>query len=203
MIRLFAILMCFGLSAQEFDFSCPPHPEEFLADFLADAKKYGHDFDNQEGTIEYWYEVPPGKSSPHFDHYVGASLNSCADGYNLIINANNWESYYFNQPTAEKGRLRVKLVMYHELGHALLERAHICNLTGNIVPGADQVHYDIMQSPGVCQDEYGVYIFEQYPWNDPDVWDTMVKRLFEGTGQEQLSYVNCGYAGKGKSIIYD
>ena len=187
-------------TAQEFDFNClTPHDLDYYVEqFMADAQRYGHDFSDQRGIVEF---VDLSRFNAN-----GASLGSCRDGYHVQIDPARWESGY--NDFGERWRKRL---IYHELGHALLERDHVCAYSHdrNWYEGDTHIFVwnDIMTSGTTCREEYPeggysnyvpdlVYAYRSHSYLSDHAMEVTIERLFTNTDQAQLPYLNCDYSSK-------
>ena len=205
--KLIILLLFVNISfAQKFNFNCidiDPTFQPYYDAFMEDAARYGHDFSGEAGRIVFTDQLA--------SNVNGGSIGSCFDGFNIIINRGSWDYQIqqlldFGYPTL--ARLWPKRLIYHELGHALLERGHVCNVSGEY-SGWAVIHDDIMRSGSSCDvsgldhvgfDTEGEPILGRIIDSDAN-FNVGVERLFMNIDQRQLRYWNCSYTGKGPAII--
>ena len=190
------LLLSSFVHAQEFNFNCVTVDadfQEYFDAFMTNATALNHDFSNQSGTLVFSDDLP--------SNIAGQSRGSCREGFDIEINRSIWNRYtqnYLDAGNTVAARLWQKRLIYHELGHALLERGHICNQTGSA--GSTLIIRDeIMTSGGSCGN---VPVIASYNILANDVnFNSAAVRLFLNIDQTQLHYSNCGYTGKGPSAI--
>ena len=99
--------------------------------------EYGYDFGDQE--VKIFTDLTIANSDSNRDDAAGIAYGSCKEGViDIAINADYWAEYSFN---------RRLILMWHELGHDVLNAAHI---------EGDRA---IMNTP--IPDEYDLDIFKQ------------------------------------------
>ena len=77
--------------------------------------KYGYDFGDQE--VKIFTDLTIANSDSNWDDAAGIAYGSCKEGViDIAINADYWAEYSFN---------RRLILMWHELGHDVLNAAHI------------------------------------------------------------------------------
>ena len=192
---LIIVLFSITIQSQEFDFSCATELEGYVSDWFDDAETNGMVY-QRNGIID-WVS----NSTRTFDptiQFSGVSVNSCLDGYEIYVNESWW-----NQISLA----RRKALIYHEMGHAVLEYDHVCNnelpfnlhpqpggtvtcLTNTPTRPFNLIWRDIMWSSENCSTDVCTLInidrqrYERY-WNKTDYIP-----------------IQCG-ANKGIDIIYD
>ena len=117
---------------------------------------------------------------------AGRSTNSCADGYNIGISTRYWDGLSTTR--------RVRL-LWHELGHALMERAHVdCSV--NIDTPAQEIMWSHVAN--TCSDQN----VAGYPQNAAD-FAAAEARFFASTdGTSLLPYADCGPSStSGRSLL--
>lgn len=151
-------------------------PLEFVNVFIEEASLYGHDFINTVKNIQI-------RNNP------GAySLAACDENTFIDINLNqngggdSWSTWDF----AHK-----MMIIYHELGHDLLQLQHIC------LPGHHMTGWDFCNGDTSPLLHNGREINQQdikYNTTDPVLdWKRATKDLFELNYQE---LIECGNSGK-------
>jgi hypothetical protein len=99
--------------------------------------QYGYDFGDQE--VKIFTDLTIANSDSDRDDAAGIAYGSCKEGViNIAINADYWAEYSFN---------RKLILMWHELGHDVLNAAHI------------EGERAIMNTP--LPDEYDLNIFKK------------------------------------------
>ena len=99
--------------------------------------QYGYDFGDQE--VKIFTDLTIANSDSDRDDAAGIAYGSCEEGViNIAINADYWAEYSFN---------RRLILMWHELGHDVLNAAHI------------EGERAIMNTP--LPDEYDLNIFKK------------------------------------------
>ncbi len=99
--------------------------------------KYGYDFGDQE--VKIFTDLTIANSDSNRDDAAGIAYGSCKEGViDIAVNADYWAEYSFN---------RRLILMWHELGHDVLNAAHI------------EGERAIMNTP--IPDEYNLDIFKQ------------------------------------------
>ena len=181
--------------AQKFNFNCviiDAEFEEYFDAFMTNATALGHDFSDQSGTLVFTDNLP--------NNIAGGSSGSCHEGFNIIINRSIWNiktQGFLDAGNTVGARLWQKRLIYHELGHALLERGHVCNQTGSA--GSTLIIRDeIMTSGNSCGN---VHVIASYGVLANDVnFNSAAIRLFLNIDQQQLLSSNsrgdCSYSGK-------
>ena len=201
---LIALLWCFSIQAQTFDFSCEPQladddPMKYYNEFIADAATYGWDFGDQSTYIVEPQQVyvltqldPPvghfeshgGSESPSsivFSDDISARADAagrCTQGYKIRINPNFWYAPYYTGE--ELNRFR-KFIMYHELGHDLLDLSHICRRIEGGDPTEFRPHDDIMWAAGICSpypDEVVRSFTASKLWLNPAKFQQRIEEMF-------------------------
>lgn len=115
--------------------------------------QYGYDFGNQE--VKIITDLTIANSDSNRDDAAGIAFGSCKEGViDVAINADYWSEYSFN---------RRLILMWHELGHDVLNAAHI------------EGERAIMNTP--IPDEY-----------DLDIFKKEEAELFNGT---DLNFFDC------------
>ena len=149
----------------------------FHYSFLQDAEARGYDFSNERGTLDVVGWLP--------SNVAGRSYDSCAPGYDVDLNYNYWRGASFRQK---------KVLVYHELGHALMNLKHACLTADLSYAGGEVEVIDIMTDVLGCSNPN---INPPWPISTRD----MVDRMFNPTYQRYLTYSNCPSrtTGKGSS----
>ena len=99
--------------------------------------KYGYDFGDQE--VKIFTDLTIANSDSNRDDAAGIAYGSCKEGViDIAVNADYWAEYSFN---------RRLILMWHELGHDVLNAAHV------------EGERAIMNTP--IPDEYNLDIFKQ------------------------------------------
>lgn len=145
-------------------------PMMYVEMFIDDAKEYGFDFSKVDGSVTVRSDI----------WYSGASLNSCDDGFRLEIQEHFWNN---------ANDLKKKYVIYHELGHALLNLGHVCNLTGNTGIKYVQTEVDMMFTGAECVSKLAGWqkYAPQYAYTHEDRFDIAKERMFSMTDQNSLN----------------
>jgi len=99
--------------------------------------QYGYSFEDQE--VKIFTDLTIANSDSNRDDAAGIAYGSCEEGViNIAINADYWAEYSFN---------RKLILMWHELGHDVMNAAHI------------EGERAIMNTP--LPDEYDLDIFKK------------------------------------------
>ena len=151
---------------------------EIANTFLNDASTY--DILSEE-TYQWDFSYYPFVAADGLSNHTVAARTTYCNG-NMIsieVNSNTWESYFTTD-------LRKLFLIYHELGHAILNLKHSCTTNDIMHPGTQQG----------C----GTHVSDDR-WNHPtDVMATFITakdRMFNGEGQ---TYISCNTS-KGSRVI--
>ena len=195
----FLIIALFSITiqSQEFDFSCATELEGYVSDWFDDAETNGLVY-QRNGIID-WVS----NSTRTFDpdkQFAGVSINSCVDGYEVYIKKSYWDDPDVTE--AEK-----KHLIYHEMGHAVLEYAHVCN---NPLPSnLETSHAACFNNPGHPNNIIWIWndimrTSENCPYHNrctnPTIDSYRYNRYWVGTDQINIT---CTNTNKGIDIIYD
>ena len=206
------LLFCFTVNAQSITVSGTVYqlagdeimsdPNTYLHQFVEDALARGHDFTGVRGTFRYY----DGGGAGFSVRAVG-----CRGSFEIGL-----QNYYWNTQGYE-GR---RVLIYHELGHALLQLAHVCYEFNGTFPPLYEVYEDhpdfesysgdIMWSLRECNrtvigtdphptDPTRTII--RYKWYQriPLNWDEQLDRMFNPGYQR---FHSCG-SGKSSNPIID
>ena len=198
---LIIVLFSITIQSQEFDFSCNTELDRYVDEWFAESESRGNTYSNR-GIIKWVYQAP---SHHHFQEtsFTGVSVASCYEGYEIYIRKSWWDE--LNRTDADKKR-----VIYHEMGHAILNYGHVCNLPlpNNLQSSradcftdprgtGDPINWiwnDIMRTSENCPDYNRC--------TNPTIDNNRYDRYWTGTDQLPLSCTNTNTS-KGIDIIYD
>ena len=187
---MLTILISGIVSAQEFDFGCNNNVHEYVNMFIEDAEDYGYDFSDKNIKIEWVYDVG----------YNAATNGRCTDRDNILINRDRWDNAEAERSNADIWR---KYLIYHELGHALLNLRHICvedsnrGEWANVFTTARVVYPDIMAARSECGS--GLVAFRYDPWSNEEIFNESADRMFKLIEQD----VDVCLTNKISNLIYD
>ena len=193
-----ALLLFVGLQAQAFNFNClspEEDPMTYVNRFLDDADVYipGNNFRNEISNIEI-----------RFNETLGLKYNASTNGACLRVShpleyvelsRESWNGVrpYSNFHTLPDllNRFR-EFLIYHELGHALLDLKHNCALDPAAAPVGNlrRTFPDIMYAGEACQILGITNTTRSYsPYNVTyeNFRNVLVRRMFEGTEQRPYS----------------
>ena len=192
---LIIVLFSITIQSQEFNFSCSTILNEYVSDWFDDAESQGMVFP-RNGIIN-WVS----NSTRAFDpdkQFAGVSVSSCTSGYEIYINKSYWD--HPNVTESNKKRL-----IYHEMGHAVLEYDHVCNtLPFNLEPPPGTSVICLTNTPTRPFN----YIWNDIMWSSEECTDVCTLRNIDRQRYERYwnktDYIpiQCG-VNKGIDIIYD
>ena len=156
-------------------------PYTFVYEFMYDARLRGYDYFSETGTISF---------NSSFPDNVGGAARICSSGFEVYLNPRYWN-------VEERQFERRRQLMYHEMGHALMNLGHVCHLSrdyaftyrGRRYDGA--LWDDIMRAEALCGD--GDYAYDVVDWG------RALNRMFNPKFQ---SHEDCT-GKKGSDIIYN
>ncbi len=158
------LLINCSLYSQSFIFNCTDYldPQTHVQSFIADAEGYDYDFSQNEISI-VWGNYG----------FNASTTGRCSSNDTIYIDTDIWNS-------SSKTDLWRKYLIYHELGHALLNLEHVCNF------GESGVILDIMFALAACTPPYNFGEYE-YSYSTDENFSVMSERMFTLTDQIQAN----------------
>ena len=186
-IIILVVLFSKTVLAQSFEFSCAPNPLVYVDMFMEDAENYGYDFSSANITIE-WIET---------SGFNAATPGRCNGIDRIILNRRKWITALGHT----KPDLWRKYLIYHELGHALLNLRHVCTQVATInthtLGPVPRFEGDIMWAYNECNSTH--WALNCFPWGSVECLDNQIDRMFNLVGQNQDDCLR----NKGSKLIYD
>ena len=172
---LIALLCSFAIQAQTFNFQCDewsmnniePVFQQYINQFFDDAEERGIVLSEEEKTGTMTFNSPTGS------HANGGSIESCRIGFNIFINPRYWDIIYNHEilhPFAKR-------LVYHELGHAVLELSHVCITEYDEENDCNKVQANIMNA---CNEDVCPIRNNESELN-PEVFAASIDRMFAST----------------------
>ena len=194
---IFLLLCCVSLNAQSITVSGTTYkltgneiksdPNTYLHQFIEDAGERGYDFSGVVGSFEFFNGTGGVK---------GRSFRVACLEYDIDLDRSFWNEYDSSARVlsgANNLYEQRRHLIYHELGHALLNYAHVCN--GEDINGNWEIEHDIMFAVRACVNRSLVPYVYTWRFN----WENQVERLFN----EELHFVRSCSSSSSKGPIYD
>ena len=193
------LLFCISLNAQTITVSGTTYelagneiksdPNTYLHQFIEDALERGYDFTGVRGT--FFFIEGTGSTKGY-----SVRSNACRGSYRIALQRHFWNNYDGGAAYVISGSRNLyeqrRHLVYHELGHALLQLRHVCYEEAIDVnnPLTFFAAHDIMLSSVECPSGYS------YSWIHN--WERSLDRMFNT--EYQITY-SCN-SNKGRIIDY-